>query len=89
MGRYVKQEVDESAVIRLVRGERIRAQAIDYREAVRVLAGRGYHDGQIAHLLGRPRRSIQRTRGAMGVQPVIGRHDSARRGCRVRPGRGT
>lgn len=72
-----RQTPDEAAVERLVRGEPVKAQMIDYWEAIRRLHRREYSDGQMAYVLRRPRRSIMRTRIALGLPPVIPRHGPA------------
>lgn len=51
-----------------------RVSNADTREVIRILVGRGYTDGQIAHVVGRPRRSVQRTRSAMGIGAAVPRH---------------
>jgi len=70
---YVKLQPDPAAVQRLIAGDRVSARMPDYREAVRVLAERKLTDGQIAHLLRRSRRSIERTRNALGIPPALPR----------------
>lgn len=67
---------DPYIVDALVRGEEVhgRPNNADAREVICALAERGYTDGQIAHVLGRQRRSVMRTRNALGVPPAIPRH---------------
>lgn len=62
---------DEVVVQRLMRGQRERARTVDYQEAIIRLARRHYSDGQIAHVLGKTRESVQRIRARRGCPPAL------------------
>lgn len=72
-----RQEPDEVAVERALAGSPVRLRTADRHEVIRRLVARQYHDGQIAHVLGCPRRSVVRTRALLGLEPVISRRAGA------------
>jgi hypothetical protein len=77
MGGPWNKDFDELVVIALIDsgGRRIPgARHGDYCEAVRRLVERHrMSDGQVAWTLARPRRSVMRTRIALGIAPVFPR----------------
>lgn len=66
-------DFDEVLVERIVNGDRVGVPipAAEAAEAVRILAGRGYDDGQIAHRLGFTRRSVVRIRRRRGIPGAL------------------
>lgn len=68
-------DFDEVLVDRIVAGDRAGCpiSAAEAAEAVRILAGRGYNDGQIAYRLGFTRRSVIRIRRRRGIAAALPR----------------
>lgn len=76
-------DVDEIAVWRAIGGERIRLNAAERVEAVRLLAARGYSTSAASERLGMAYRSVLRIRAAHGIPPadpvrVVGRWSTRR-----------
>ena len=62
---------DEVVVRRILSGEQCKALWVDRWEVIRRLAERGYHDGQIAHVLDMHRTSVTRIRNRLKIPPAI------------------
>lgn len=78
--KYIPVSADPIVIERATRGEVIRQRVnkIEAIEIIRRLARQQYHDGQIAHILNRPRRSVQRTRDVHGIPPGVSRRYGSR-----------
>jgi hypothetical protein len=70
-----RKQPDEVLVERIIRGEHHpgRVRLAESVEVVRRMAARGYSDGQIAYRLGRPVRSVLRTRARHGIPAALPR----------------
>ncbi len=69
--------VAEPEIVRvLVSGGEVRGRINNatVREVIAILVARDYTDGQIAYVVNRPRRSVARTRSAMGLSAAVPRH---------------
>lgn len=71
-----RTQADPLIVDTLIRGGEVagRVANADADEVIRILAERGFTDGQIAHVLGRWRRSVSRRRDQLGIEPAVPRH---------------